>query len=140
MRTLAPTTFPAPHSRVPRLSVRNRSPQLLDLSVGPDCIQDDAAAAHSHLLPQSLVLSDKPADSVVPKMQKRRPGHAVFNFFTLREPSSSALEVYAKQQRRLAAEKRGRTEAAAALGIRSGSLQKMPAGVPKVTSKWTRLA
>lgn len=133
------TTFYAPHIRVPRLSVRNRSPDALLPSVAPDHIQEDVAASPMYHLPEPRMLPDESAKFGLPDVPKRKPGRAVLNFLMLREPSSSALKVYAKQQRRLAAEKRGSIAARTATGAVGGSMQKMPAGVPKVNSKWDGL-
>ncbi|ORY14982.1 hypothetical protein BCR34DRAFT_598689, partial [Clohesyomyces aquaticus] len=64
---------------------------------------------------------------------KKKKSNAVFGFLTLKEPSQSALEQFAEQQRKQAAEKGAKPTPAGLTGI---SPQKLPPTVPKVNSKW----
>ncbi|KAF2467537.1 uncharacterized protein BDR25DRAFT_63471 [Lindgomyces ingoldianus] len=70
-----------------------------------------------------------PSSSKSPK----KKANAVLGFLTLKEPSQLALEQFAEQQRKQAAEK-GRK--ANQVGLGSISPQKLPPTVPKVNSKW----
>ncbi|KAF2705305.1 hypothetical protein K504DRAFT_460559 [Pleomassaria siparia CBS 279.74] len=71
-----------------------------------------------------------PKDS---KEKKKKKANSLLGFLTLKEPSQSALEQFADQQRKLAAEK-GTTGNHITLGTLSPA--KLPPGVPKVNSKW----
>lgn len=67
---------------------------------------------------------------------KRRKHSSFLGFLSLKEPSTSALEDFARQQQKQAAAKGGQTTAVGMPGI---STQKLPPTVPKVNSKWDGL-
>lgn len=67
---------------------------------------------------------------------KKRKHNSLLGFLSLKEPSGSALDEFARQQQKQAAAKSGKT---AAVGIFGVSAQKLPAAVPKVNSKWDGL-
>ncbi|KAF2187819.1 hypothetical protein K469DRAFT_628857 [Zopfia rhizophila CBS 207.26] len=68
-----------------------------------------------------------------PKIQKKKKTNPVLGFLTLKEPSQSAFEHFAEQQRKQAVEKGGKRSPVGLPGI---SPQKLPSKVPKVNSKW----
>lgn len=67
---------------------------------------------------------------------KKKKHSSLFGFLSLKEPSTSALEDFARQQQKQAAAKGGR---ATAVGMPGISSQKLPPTVPKVNSKWDGL-
>ena len=67
---------------------------------------------------------------------KRKKHASLLGFFSLKEPSTSALEDFARQQQKHAAAKGGRITA---VGLPGTSSQKLPSTVPKVNSKWDGL-
>jgi hypothetical protein len=60
----------------------------------------------------------------------------VLGFLSLKEPSTSALEEFAEQERKKAAQKGGKASTIMMSGVSS---QKLPEHVPKVNSKWDGL-
>lgn len=67
---------------------------------------------------------------------KRRKHSSFLGFLSLKEPSTSALDDFARQQQKQAVAKGGRTTA---LGMPGISTQRLPPTVPKVNSKWDGL-
>ncbi|KAK5141308.1 hypothetical protein LTR04_002656 [Oleoguttula sp. CCFEE 6159] len=67
---------------------------------------------------------------------KKKKNSSLFGFLTLKEPSQSALEEFAEQQRKIAAAKGGRVTA---VGLPGVSTRKLPPTVPKVNTKWDGL-
>lgn len=67
---------------------------------------------------------------------KRKKSGSFLGFLSLKEPSTLALEEFARQQQKQAATKNGRQTAVGMPGISS---QKLPPTVPKVNSKWNGL-
>ncbi|KAF1346790.1 hypothetical protein BDV97DRAFT_357818 [Delphinella strobiligena] len=67
---------------------------------------------------------------------KRRKHNSFLGFLSLKEPSTSALEDFARQQQKQAAAKGGK---ATAIGMPGISTQKLPPTVPKVNTKWDGL-
>lgn len=63
--------------------------------------------------------------------------NGMLGFLTLKEPSTSALEQFAEQQKKAAAAKSGARSTA--VGQPNVSTQKLPEHVPKVNSKWDGL-
>ncbi|KAF1989721.1 hypothetical protein K402DRAFT_418437 [Aulographum hederae CBS 113979] len=82
----------------------------------------------------SMSMSMSPQSPV--KSGRKKKLSSVMGLLTLKEPSSNAFEQYAKQQRKQAAEKGGRTST---VGLPGVSSQKLPPEVPKVNSKWDGL-
>ena len=78
------------------------------------------------------VASNAPSSQDPKASKKKKKSNGVLSFLTLKEPSHSALEQFAQQQRKLASEKGG----AGNIVLGSVSPQKLPASVPKVNSKW----
>ncbi|KAF2850664.1 hypothetical protein T440DRAFT_489502 [Plenodomus tracheiphilus IPT5] len=66
--------------------------------------------------------------------KKRNKAGSVLSFLSLKEPSHSALEHYAEQQRKQAAGKASSTTLSQSTNNYAN--QKLPANVPKVNSKW----
>lgn len=66
----------------------------------------------------------------------KKKSSGVLGFLTLKEPSTSALEEFAEQERRKAAQKNFRSDGVMLPGVSS---QKLPDHVPKVNSKWDGL-
>ncbi|KAF2013142.1 hypothetical protein BU24DRAFT_231180 [Aaosphaeria arxii CBS 175.79] len=94
-------------------------------SVAPSSLASSNASASSS--------SRESGNSTDPKKPKKKKTNAVMGFLTLKEPSQTALEQFAIQQRKLAAEKGGQASPTTMSGV---SFQKLPANVPKVNSKW----
>ncbi|GAB7365894.1 hypothetical protein MBLNU230_g7222t1 [Neophaeotheca triangularis] len=69
-----------------------------------------------------------------PQAKKKRTG--MLGFLTLKEPSTSAWEEFADQQRKMTSQKGAR---ATSVGMPGISSKKLPEGVPKVNSKWNGL-
>lgn len=81
--------------------------------------------------------STGPTDPQVNRDETKRKKHSsLLGFFSLKEPSTSALEDFARQQQKQAAAKGGRMTA---VGMPGTSSQKLPSTVPKVNSKWDGL-
>lgn len=143
---MAPPDLPSPSPRIPKLAVRNRDGQPIASS--PSAKQEDDITPIPKPPQHPVQLRSPPPpirtdsarttgsersnpDSVAatvthksaPKAQKKKSGGSIFGFLTLKEPSSSALEQYAEQQRKLAAEKGGRVTA---VGLPGVSTQKLP--------------
>ncbi|KAF2869403.1 hypothetical protein BDV95DRAFT_596411 [Massariosphaeria phaeospora] len=81
----------------------------------------------------SVASTSSNASSPDAKTAKKKSAGGVLNFLTLKEPSHSALEQYAQQQRKQAGGK-GRKSSPA--GMSAITQQKLPPTVPKVNSKW----
>ncbi|KAF2785595.1 hypothetical protein K505DRAFT_291046, partial [Melanomma pulvis-pyrius CBS 109.77] len=81
----------------------------------------------------SASLASDASSSKDSKAPKKKKANGVLGFLSLKEPSHSALEQFAEQQRKLASEK-GAVGNSIALG--TVSPQKLPANIPKVNSKW----
>ncbi|KAF2836546.1 hypothetical protein M501DRAFT_246815 [Patellaria atrata CBS 101060] len=64
---------------------------------------------------------------------KRKKGGSKLGLLSLKEPSSNALEQFAKQERKKASEKGATMKSGHFPGV---SLQKLPSTVPKVNQKW----
>lgn len=84
--------------------------------------------------PRSSTSQGKQPQAQQQNNSKKKNG--VLGFLTLKEPSTSALEQFAEQQKKAAAGKTGR---ATAVGLSSVSVQKLPEHVPRVNSKWDGL-
>ncbi|KAF2682849.1 hypothetical protein K458DRAFT_390764 [Lentithecium fluviatile CBS 122367] len=138
-RTRLPTDDSSPTSRHPV-----RDPSIIDsLEIQP-CVSnsttsttdnrpssDSRSTTSSSSVSTSLASSNGSTtrSSKTPKKKK----NGVLSFLTIKEPSQLALEQYAESQRKQTAAKGGH---AAPVGLQSISLQKLPANVPKVNSKW----
>ncbi|CAK4033434.1 Hypothetical predicted protein [Lecanosticta acicola] len=154
------TSSALPPRRIPKLAVRNRTPETT--------LQSDTAASASgketrneiriasHRSQQTSSAGIEPTSSVFAwkttqshqrhgKAQEQLSGHrhqskrksaGVLGFFTLKEPSTSALEAYAEHEKRKAAQKGSNPVAIVMPGVSS---QKLPEHVPKVNSKWDGL-
>lgn len=72
-----------------------------------------------------------------PQQTNSKKKNGMLGFLTLKEPSTSALEQFAEQQKKAAAAKTGGRSSA--VGLSSVSAQKLPEHVPKVNSKWDGL-
>jgi len=108
-------------------SVNSQPPTraLSDISLYNESGRGSASAAVSH------------ADALVKGGGSKRKTHnSLLGFFSLKEPSSSALQDFARQEHRYAAAKGGRLTPVGMPGI---STQKLPSTVPKVNSKWNGL-
>lgn len=143
--------------RFPKLAVKNRSPVVVNESVqsseedsneGPSRLGTGlTGASHSRQSSsQSLRLDvrhqrqQSKATSVAEQQQGRQAAKkksaGVLGFLTLKEPSTSALEEYAEQERRKAAQKNLKSDGVTLPGVSS---QRLPDHVPKVNSKWDGL-
>nr|POF13012.1 hypothetical protein CFP56_10160 [Quercus suber] len=134
-----------PHVRVPKLAVRNRSDNSITSSE-----EVSSATSTISVASRSSVLLDRQIseESVrttrtsqpAAKVEKSTKKGGVFGFLSLKEPSTSAWEDYAKQQKQqqqqLATGKRG---SPTPVGLAGLSKQKLPDHVPKVNSKWDGL-
>lgn len=69
------------------------------------------------------------------RAQAKKKTRSIFDFVKLKEPSSNALAQFAEAQRKQATEKGNKQ----VVGLPGVSKQKLPSGVPKVTSKWNGL-
>lgn len=144
--------------RFPRLAVRNRSPVVVTESAWSSGQSNSEApsrtdagrpgASHSR---QNSTQSLQPdhqhrrrqskAVNVVELQQSgrqaaKKKSAGVLGFLTLKEPSTSALEDFAEQERRKAAQKNLKSDGVILPGVSS---QKLPDHVPKVNSKWDGL-
>lgn len=129
----------SPKTRVPRLQVRNRldlsamgesrteqSTETDRQSLSMASITDRPPSNHSHAF-----WTPDPASSPTPSISetsKPKSKKGVFKFLSLKEPSASAWEEFAQQQKAEAA-LRGNN----AVGM---SHKKLPPEVPRVNSKW----
>ncbi|EME49846.1 hypothetical protein DOTSEDRAFT_68590 [Dothistroma septosporum NZE10] len=146
--------------RVPKLAVRNRSPAVV--SEGAQSSQEsnneaphsslDTEARHpsgphsrqnsSHLLRpdhrHSRHTSKAPSETEQQygRQAGKKKGAGVLGFLTLREPSTSAFEEFAEQERKKAAQKNLKLGGVTLPGVSS---QRLPDHVPKVNSKWDGL-
>ncbi|KAF1999427.1 hypothetical protein P154DRAFT_523234 [Amniculicola lignicola CBS 123094] len=89
--------------------------------------------AFERSITSTTLASDVSASSSKAASHKKKKPNSVLGFLTLKEPSQNALEQFAEQQRRQAAEKGGKPNAGFLVGV---STQKLPPSVPKVNSKW----
>lgn len=67
---------------------------------------------------------------------KSKKRSSLFRLLSLKEPSTSAFEDFARQQQKQAASREGRVTG---VGMSGTSSQKLPSSVPKVNSKWDGL-
>lgn len=87
----------------------------------------------------SFNLAREPSKDDTPSIKAKKKGAAVLGFLSIKEPSASALEQFAEQQRKQAAEKSNASGRKVPVGMSGVSSQKLPANVPKVNSKWDGL-
>ena len=80
--------------------------------------------------------SAKAGDSRPQSSAGKKKSGGILGFLTLKEPSSTAWEEFAEQQRRLEAQKSSGTRIVGMPGVSS---QKLPEYVPPVNSKWDGL-
>nr|POF26047.1 hypothetical protein CFP56_22195 [Quercus suber] len=138
----SPVACDRPNVRVPKLAVRNRSDNSIPLSeeVSSATSTISAASQSSGLLERRISEQPvRPPSTPQPaaKSDKSAKKSGVFGFLSLKEPSTSAWEDYARQQKLQAATtKHG---ASPPVGVSSVSKQKLPDHVPKVNSKWDGL-
>lgn len=97
---------------------------------------DDSSIAQSGPYPRTSSTAYTITPNPSAKDMKRKKRNSLLGRLSLKEPSTSAFEKFAKQQQKQAASKGGRMTAVGLPGISS---QKMPPDVPKVNSKWDGL-
>lgn len=147
--------------RMPRLAVRNRSPDVIAVNETSQSSEEsrgeirpapaeEPAPSNGQRVPSKPALNtdqrhhhrhdSKDSNASDPHARARQPGKrkssGVMSFLTLREPSTSALEQFAEHERKKAAQKGVKSVAAVMPGVSS---QKIPNHVPKVNSKWDGL-
>lgn len=107
------------------------------LSLSQTALSPDPSSSATPREPSSLSVSSNTASSIEPESPKpkKKKSKSMLRFFALKEPSHSALEQYAQQQRKQLAANWGETS----LGGTNATTQKMPPTVPKVNSKWDGL-
>lgn len=139
--------------RVPKLAVRNRAPET---SSSDSCKTQgshhqeyanayrmrsgsDETAVHPALRdpyraePRQIEQIGAQQEKSASKVSGKRKSGGVLGFLTLKEPSTSALEEFAENERRRMTAQKGSK-------MLSGvSTQKLPSNVPKVNSKWNGL-
>ncbi|KAF2109557.1 hypothetical protein BDV96DRAFT_651985 [Lophiotrema nucula] len=149
----------APLPRIPKLAYRNPLPadqvSLSSASTSASETPSNEASSEQRLstpsstgtsspvrpsfesrsLTSPSLASSNASVSTSTKSAKKKKAGAVRGFLTLKEPSQSAFEQFAEQQRKQQADKGGKTTPNGN-GI---SPQKLPATVPKVNSKWDGL-
>jgi hypothetical protein len=146
----------APSVRVPKLAVRNRagteasnssnnasqtaSSQSSTRTASPrrDRGISDASQRSKPSGMETAARKSGSSHGKQPQQQqtKDKKKGGMLGFLTLKEPSTNALEQFAAEQKKAAAEKAAR---ASAVGLTSVSTQKLPEYVPKVNSKWDGL-
>ncbi|KAF2663052.1 hypothetical protein K491DRAFT_686209 [Lophiostoma macrostomum CBS 122681] len=144
----------APPVRIPKLSYRNPLPadqSSITSHTSQSTSSSDAASTEpfpdfqpsiaSPLRPSfdtqsfispSLASNASNSSSRSSTSSKKRKTNGMLGFLTLKEPSQSALEQFAEQQRKQGA---GKGATLTAVGVVSVT-PKLPASVPKVNSKW----
>ncbi|KAF2172860.1 hypothetical protein M409DRAFT_16814 [Zasmidium cellare ATCC 36951] len=146
--------------RLPRLAVRNKSPDEVvasETSQSGDDIHGEIqpVPVHQHTLPTVRRVPSKPilktdqrhhrhdskdsnASDYHPRGRQpsKRKSSGVLSFLTLKEPSTSALDQFAEHERKKTAQKGAKSVTAVMAGVSS---QKLPDHVPKVNSKWDGL-
>jgi hypothetical protein len=119
-----------------RLSTANSTGTLSPIQANFDA----SSVAYSGLssLSPTVSLASNASTSKDSKAPKKKKTNGVLGFLTLKEPSHSALEQFAEQQRKLASEKGpvGKASIGNSFALGTVSPQKLPASVPKVNSKW----
>ncbi|KAF2270365.1 hypothetical protein CC78DRAFT_130513 [Lojkania enalia] len=154
-RPAGPPPTAAPPLRMPKLAYRNPLPpdQLSLSSTNTSASENPSMGALNTerrlSTPSSTSRSSADAPSVTSrslassgsanasvKDPKKKKAGAVLGFLSLKEPSQLALEQFAEQQRKQAAEKKG---GPVPVGLPGVSAAKLPPTVPKVNSKWDGL-
>ncbi|KAI8940442.1 hypothetical protein NX059_004129 [Plenodomus lindquistii] len=156
----ADLTAQLPPARIPKLRYRNPLPadqtslssqhsqdsgsasaSVQDRSTTPDSTPASTTSRPScdtaSLSPPSLASttsSTASSNGSSRSSKKKTKATSVFSFLSLKEPSQSALDQFAEQQRKQAAEKASTTTLHKT--TTNYANQKLPANVPKVNSKW----
>ncbi|KAH7124085.1 hypothetical protein B0J11DRAFT_436348 [Dendryphion nanum] len=151
----------APHVRVPKLAYRNplpadqtslsscKSSTSETLPSSPEDAEFRLSASTSNFssvldhpsfevrsVTSSSLASDASSSSKESKATKKKKAGSVLGFLTLKEPSQSAFEQYAEQERKKAAGKGGKNSPVASAHSSIISAKKLPPNIPKVNSKW----
>ncbi|KAM0714912.1 hypothetical protein Q7P37_009377 [Cladosporium fusiforme] len=154
--------------RVPKLAVRNKTSGTTGAShASSNNASDQMPSSHSSTRtaspqrdrgtsnasqssrPSNMDASDRRSGSSQGKRPQSQPQqtnnkkkNGMLGFLTLKEPSTSALEQFAEQQKKAAAAKTAAAKVggrSTAVGQPNVSTQKLPEHVPKVNSKWDGL-
>lgn len=127
--------FPAPQSAEDPDAIRPvhcTTPPGTSYSLAPVTSHTSNFSEASALTRGNLAQNDQTSSGA----SKRKRMNGILGFLTLKEPSATALEQFADQQRKQAELKGIRGNNAGLSGV---SDRKLPAGVPKVNSKWDGL-
>ena len=141
-------------ARIPKLQVRSRDDEITPIprttlspntnrwpAERPSAITSSDGVNHTRSVSTSQTSLPPPqgrdTNGSLDSRSREKKGKSrgsVLGFLTLKEPSNSALQEFAEQQKRQAALKGSRQ-----LGLAGVSQQKLPHTVPKVNSKWDGL-